>query len=214
MTVREIALLARHIIAEYPDFYSLFAMREFNYRHHKFHNRNPLLGWIAGVDGLKTGFISQSGYGIVASAKQDSRRLIIAINGAATAEERKDDSRRLFEWGFRNFSEGRLFDAGEIVGHARVWGGERMYMPLTGKGEVTIVLPRSPANPRLSGRIYYQGPLKPPLKKGEQVAVLRVTSLNDATSEVPLYAAEDVNEAGFIRRGLDSLLYLATRWLP
>ena len=214
MTVREIALLARHIIAEYPDFYPLFAMREFNYRHHKFHNRNPLLGWIAGVDGLKTGFISQSGYGIVASAKQDSRRLIIAINGAATAEERKDDSRRLFEWGFRNFSEGRLFDAGEIVGHARVWGGERMYMPLTGKGEVTIVLPRSPANPRLSGRIYYQGPLKPPLKKGEQVAVLRVTSLNDATSEVPLYAAEDVNEAGFIRRGLDSLLYLATRWLP
>lgn len=214
MTVREIALLARHIIAEYPDYYPLFAMRDFNYRHHRFTNRNPLLGWIAGVDGLKTGFISQSGYGIVASAKQDNRRLIIAINGAATAEERKDDSRRLFEWGFRNFSEARLFAAGEIVGHARVWGGERMYMPLTGKGDVSIVLPRVPANPKIAGRIYYQGPLKPPLKKGDQVAVLRVTSTNEATSEVPLYAAEDVNKAGFVRRGLDSLLYLATRWLP
>jgi D-alanyl-D-alanine carboxypeptidase (penicillin-binding protein 5/6) len=214
MTVREIAMLARHIITEYPEYYPLFAMRDFNYRHHKFTNRNPLLGWIAGVDGLKTGFINQSGYGIVASAKQDNRRLIVAINGAATPEERKDDSRRLFEWGFRNFSEARLFDAGEIVGYARVWGGERMYLPLTGKGGVSIVLPRAPANPRVSGRIFYQGPLKPPLKKGDQVGVLRVTSANDATSEVPLYAAEDVNKAGFIRRGLDSLLYSATRWLP
>lgn len=214
MTVRELAALARHIIAEYPEYYPLFAMREFNYRHHRFNNRNPLLGWIPGVDGLKTGFISQSGYGIVASAKLENRRLIIAINGASTAEERKDDAKRLFDWGFRNYSEARLFDAGEVVGHARVWGGERMYMPLTGNGEVSIVIPRVPANPKLAARIVYKGPLKPPLKKGEQVAVLRVTTANDATSEVPLYAAEDVGKAGFIRRGLDSLLYLATRWIP
>jgi D-alanyl-D-alanine carboxypeptidase (penicillin-binding protein 5/6) len=214
MTVREIAILARHIITEFPEYYPLFGMREFAYRHHRFNNRNPLLGWIPGVDGLKTGFISQSGYGIVASAKQDNRRIIVAINGAATADERKDDARRLFDWGFKNFSEVRLYDAGEVVGHARIWGGERMYMPLTGKGEVTIVLPRSPANPKLSARIFYKGPLKPPLKKGEQVAVLRVTTPNDATSEVPLYTAEDVARAGFIRRGLDSLMYLATRWIP
>lgn len=214
MTVRELAALARHIISQYPEHYPLFALREFNYRHHRFNNRNPLLGWIPGVDGLKTGFISQSGYGIVASAKLDSRRLIIAINGASTPEERKDDAKRLFDWGFRNYSEARLFDAGEVVGHARIWGGERMYMPLTGNGDVSIVIPRVPANPKLAARIHYKGPLKPPLKKGEQVAVLRVTTANDATSEVPLYAAEDVGKAGFIRRGLDSLLYLATRWIP
>ena len=214
MTVRELAIVARHIISEYPEHYPLFAMREFNYRHHKFNNRNPLLGWITGVDGLKTGFISQSGYGIVASAKLDNRRLIIAINGASTPEERKDDAKRLFDWGFRNYSQARLFDAGEVVGHARVWGGERMYMPLTGNGDVSIVVPKFPANPKLAARIFYKGPLKPPLKKGEQVAVLRVTTANDATSEVPLYAAEDVGQAGFIRRGLDSLLYLATRWIP
>lgn len=214
MTVRELAFLARHIISQYPEHYPLFAMREFNYRHHKFNNRNPLLGWIPGVDGLKTGFINQSGYGIVASAKMDNRRLIVAINGASTPEERKDDAKRLFDWGFRNYSEARLFDAGEVVGHARIWGGERMYMPLTGSGDVSIVVPRVPANPKLAARIFYKGPLKPPLKKGDQVAVLRVTTANDATSEVPLYAAEDVGKAGFIRRGLDSLLYLATRWIP
>jgi D-alanyl-D-alanine carboxypeptidase (penicillin-binding protein 5/6) len=214
MTVREIAMLARHIIKVYPEYYPMFAQKEFFYRHHKFYNRNPLLGLVPGVDGLKTGYVKDAGYGLVASAKQDNRRLIIAINGAATPEERRDDGRRLLEWGFKNFSEAKLFDAGEPVGYARVWGGERMYMPLVGKGEVSVVLPRVPANPKLTARIYYKGPLKPPVKKGDQVATLRVTTATDATSEVPLYAAEDVDRAGFIWRGLDSLLYLATRWIP
>ena len=102
---------------------------------------------------------------------------------------------------------------GEVVGHARVWGGERMYMPLTGNGGVNVVLPRFPANQKLSARIFYKGPLKPPIKKGDQVATLRVTTSAEATNEVPLFAAEDVQKAGFMRRGLDSLLYLATGWM-
>ena len=212
-TVRELAMLARIIIRDYAEYYPLFAQREFHYRQHKFYNRNPLLGLVAGVDGLKTGYVKESGYGIVASAKVDNRRLIMVINGAASAEERRDDGRRLLEWGFKNFSEVALFDTGEIVGHARIWGGERMYMPLTGDNGVNVVLPRYPANQKLSARIYYKGPLKPPIRKGEQVATLRVTTSSDATNEVPLYAAEDVEKAGFVRRGLDSLLYLATGWM-
>jgi D-alanyl-D-alanine carboxypeptidase (penicillin-binding protein 5/6) len=101
MTVREIAQLARYIIKEFPEYYPLFALREFNYRIHRFHNRNPLLGAVAGVDGIKTGYVKEGGYGIVVSAKQDNHRLILAINGASTAEDRKDDARRLLEWGFR-----------------------------------------------------------------------------------------------------------------
>lgn len=212
-TMRELATMARIIIRDYPEFYSLFAQREFQYRQHKFFNRNPLLSLVPGVDGLKTGYVKEAGYGIVASAKVDDRRLIMVIGGAATAEDRRDDGRRLLEWGFKNFSEVKLFDPGEIVGHARVWGGERMYMPLTGRDGVNIVLPRYPANQKLSGRIFYKGPLKPPLKKGEQVAMLRVTTSADAMNEVPLFAAEDVGQAGFMRRGLDSLLYFATGWL-
>jgi D-alanyl-D-alanine carboxypeptidase (penicillin-binding protein 5/6) len=213
VTMRELAMLARIIIRDYPEYYSLFALRDFSYRTHRFTNRNPLLGVVPGVDGLKTGYIKESGYGIVASAKVDSRRLILAIDGAATQEDRRDDARRLLEWGFKNFSEMKLFDAGEVVGHARVWGGERMYMPLTGDGGVNVVLPRWPANQKLSARIFYKGPLKPPIKKGDQVATLRVTTSTEATNEVPLFAAEDVGRAGFMRRGLDSLVYLATRWM-
>jgi D-alanyl-D-alanine carboxypeptidase (penicillin-binding protein 5/6) len=214
VTVRELAMLARIIIKDYPDFYPLFAQREFAYRHHKFINRNPLLGVVAGVDGLKTGYIKEAGYGIVASAKVDSRRLILAINGASTPEERKDDARRLFDWGFKSFSEAKLFDTGEVVGYARIWGGERMYMPLTGGNDgVHVVLPRYPANQKLSARIMYKGPLKPPIRKGEQVATLRIATSAEATNEVPLFAAEDVERAGFMRRGLDSIVYFATRWM-
>lgn len=212
-TIRELAQMARILIKDYAEYYPLFAQREFNYRQHKFFNRNPLLGAVAGVDGLKTGYVKESGYGIVASAKVDNRRLIMVIGGAASPEDRKDDGRRLLEWGFKNFSEVRLFEPGEIVGHARVWGGERMYMPLTGNDGVNMVLPRFPANQKLSARIFYKGPLKPPIKKGEQVATLRVTSSTDATNEVPLFASEDVQKAGFTRRGLDSLLYFATGWM-
>jgi len=215
MTMRETAMLARHIIKEFPEYYQMFAQREFQYRRHKFVNRNPLLGVVPGVDGLKTGYLEASGYSLVASAKQDNRRLVIAISGAESQADRRDDGKRLLEWGFKNYSEAKLFEAGEIVGHARIWGGQRMYMPLVGgNGGVSVVLPRVPANPKVTARIHYTGPLKPPLKKGQQVAVLRVTTSTDATSDVPLYAAEDVGPAGFMWRGLDSLLYLATRWIP
>jgi D-alanyl-D-alanine carboxypeptidase (penicillin-binding protein 5/6) len=214
MPVREIALIARHIIKEYPEYYPMFLQREFFYRSHKFYNRDPLLAVVPGVELIRAGLTKVSGYGIVASAKQENRRLILVLNGAATSEERKDDARRLLEWGFKNFSEVKIFDTGEIVGHARVWGGARMYLPLVGDGAVNVVLPRHPASPKVTARIYYKGPLKPPLKKGDQVATLRVTTASDATSEVPLYAADDVGHAGFVRRGLDSLLYLATRWIP
>jgi D-alanyl-D-alanine carboxypeptidase (penicillin-binding protein 5/6) len=214
MTAHDLAILARHIIRTYPDFYELFALKEFSYLKHRFINRNPLLGQVAGVDGLKTGFTKEAGHGIVAAAKQDGRRLIAVIAGDATADERRDDARRLLEWGFRAFAETKLFDAGEIVGHARVWGGQRMYVPLAGKGDINVWLPRNMANQKLRANIVYQWPLKPPLKKGEQVAVLRVTTSSETMNEVPLFVAEDVEQAGPMRRGFDSILCLATRWLP
>ena len=214
MTAREIAMLARHIVRTYPEYYEFFGLKEFNYSKFKFTNRNPLMGLVPGVDGLQPGFTKDAGYGIVASAKQDSRRLIAVLNGLATADERRDDARRLLEWGFRGFAEAKLYDAGEVVGHARVWGGQRMYVPLAGKSDINVWLPRNMTNQKLRANIVYQWPLKPPLRKGDQVAVLRVTTSSETMNEVPLFVAEDVDQAGTVRRGFDSLLCLATRWLP
>ena len=138
MSARELGRLARFLIREYPEHYPVFGQKEFPYRHHKFINRNPLLFLGIGADGMKTGFIKEAGYGLVGSAVQDGRRLIVVIMGLNTAEERKAESLRILEWGFKSFTEFKLFDEGEVVGQARVWGGDRMYVPLTGKGELRV----------------------------------------------------------------------------
>ncbi len=213
MTARELALLARHLITEYPEHYAVFGQKEFLYRKHKFYNRNPLLFLGIGADGLKTGHIQEAGFGLVASAVQDGKRLIVVAAGLDTADRRKDEAVKLLDWGFKSFSQVKIFDDGEVVGQARVWGGQQMYVPLAGQGEITMSLPKYPANQRLSAEIVYKAPLKPPVKKGAQVAVLRVTSTSSAATEIPLYATQDVEPAGLVRKGLDSLVLMALRRL-
>jgi len=213
-TARDLAHLARHIIHEFPQFMPIFSQKEYLYRKHRFINRNPLLFVNIGADGMKTGFTKEAGYGMVATAKQGERRLIAVVNGLSTAEERKDEARKLLEWGFRSFAEVKLFDAGEKIGDARVWGGEKMYVPLTGNGDVNVYLPKFPPNQKLRADIVYNYPLKAPIRKGDPVAKLRVTSSSNAWNEVQLYAAEDVATSGVWRRGLDSLALHAFSWIP
>lgn len=213
MTAKELALLARYLIREYPEYYKIFGQKEFLYRKHKFINRNPLLFLNIGADGLKTGHLEEAGFGLVGSAVQDGRRLIVVLAGLQTADERKQESHKLLEWGFKSLTQVKLFDKDEVIGQARVWGGAQFYVPLVAKGELTIVLPKYPANQKLRAEIIYKSPLKPPVKKGDQVATLRVTSSSNAQNEVPLFAADDVAAAGMLRKGLDSLVHLAFRWI-
>lgn len=214
MTVRELAHLATYLIKTYPQYYPMFSERLFKYRRHKFYNRNPLLSANMGIDGLKTGHTSKAGYGIVVSGVNEGRRLIGVVSGLKTAAVRKAEARKLMAWGYRAFAKFKLFEADEDIGYARVWGGSSMYVPLTSKGPLEVILPRYPANQKLKGEIVYQGPIKPPIAKGQKVAKLRVTSSTSAVSEVPLYAKEDVEKATFVRQGFDSLLYLALGLLP
>ncbi len=214
MTAYELAILARHIIKEYPSYYKMFSEERFNYRKHRFINRNPLLFAGAGADGLKTGYTKESGYGIVASGVNDEgRRLIAVLSGLGSKKERRSEGVKFLQWGYRNFADKKIFDDGETVGSARVWGGESFYVPLVGEGDVKVLLSRFPEKQRLKGEIVYMSPLKPPIKKGDQVAHLRVTSSTNTVNKIPLYAAEDVDEGSVVRQGLDSLLFLAFRWI-
>ena len=220
MTARELGTLARYIIKKYPEFYPVFGQREFAYRKHKFYNRNPLLSADIGVDGMKTGHTKEAGYGMVVSSVRDGRRLIGVLMGLADEKERREETRRMLEWGAKSVSSAKLFGAGEQVGYARVWGGTDFYVPLTGEGDLEVILPKFPVNQKIRGEIVYQGPLKPPVRKGDQIAMFRVTSTVPgspepiAVSETPLYADNDVDEASFYWRGVDSLLYLALRLIP
>lgn len=212
MTARELAELAIHIIETYPEYYHYFAQKEYKYRKHVFYNRNPLIYDGIGVDGLKTGYVKESGYGLVASAEQRGQRLVVVVSGLESKRERREEGKKLLQWGFRSFQQWKLFDEGEIVSDALVWGGTKRYVDLTGKGDVSILLPRT-ASRKISASVVYDGPLKPPIKKGDEVAKLRVTAPNAAVNEVPLYAAEDVGEGPFWMKGLESLLHLAFGWV-
>lgn len=211
-TARDLAKLAAHLISEYPEHYPLFKQKEFPYRKHKFYTRNPLISQNIGVDGLKTGHTKDSGYGMVASADRSGRRLILVINGLASSKERRTEARRILDWGYSAFKKFTLFDENETVGEALVWGGAKRYVELIGEKKVSVWLPRSVAR-QVKASIIYNGPLKPPIKRGDQVARLRVVTSNKTTTEVPLFAAEDIERGPLWSRGVDSLLHLAFGWI-
>ena len=215
MTARELAMLARYLIYTYPEYYHFFGEAEFKYRDKfVFRNRNPLIFEPdLGVDGMKTGYIEEAGYGLVASAKRGDQRLILVVNGLESKQEREGEPRKLIEWGFKSFKPFRLFDQGEKVSDALVWGGTQHYVPLVGDGNINIILPATSSG-KVSASVVYQGPIKAPIRKGDRVAVLRITSAeSSATNDIPLYAGDDIDQSNFAMRGLDSLLVLAFGWL-
>jgi D-alanyl-D-alanine carboxypeptidase (penicillin-binding protein 5/6) len=213
-TARDLAILAKHLIDAYPEYYHYFGQKQFRYRDKfTFRNRNPLVWADIGVDGLKTGYLKESGYGLVASAKRGDQRLILVVNGLENKNDRESESRRLLEWGFKSFKPFRLFSEGEKVSDALVWGGEKHYVPLVGEGDIDLLLPVT-ATGAVSAEITYDGPIKAPINKGDQIATLKVSSAeSSATNEIPLYAGEDIQSSGFAMRGIDSLLVLAFGWL-
>ncbi len=214
MTARELAKLAVHLKTEYPDYYRYFVQKKYNYKKYKFYNRNPLIHLPIGIDGLKTGFTKDSGYGMTGSGEHQGRRLVFVVNGLTSKKERKLESRRLYEWGLRGFKSFRIYKPDEEVASALVWGGESLYLPLVGNNGVRVLLPRVISDKKpLKASVVYDKPLKAPIRKGDQVAVLRVQGTGSSVSEVPLYAGEDIQRGGFLRRGWTSLVHLALGWI-
>ncbi len=207
VTARELASLSKYVILEYPEYYKYFSQKEFKYRTFNFKNINPLLNAAIPVDGLKLGFTEGAGFGIAASAEKDGRRLVAVMNGFETDRERREETLKLLSWGFVNFKSYKVFDKDEIVGAARVWGGEKWSVPLKTDSEVKILLPVAAKDLRIKAQIVYQGPLKPPVKEGGKVAEVRITSESTGTSNsAPLYAATSLEAGGIVRKGVDSVL--------
>ncbi len=213
MTARDLAKLSRYIIREYPEYYAYFSEPEFRYRKHRFVNRNPLIASESGIDGLKTGHTISSGYSIAASAVRNGRRIIAVLLGAPTATRRSSDTRRLLDWGHATITDQTLFEAGEIVAYARVWGGSQFYVPLRSDAALKIPILKPLTSQRLSGQIVYQYPLKPPVAQGAIVAELRVRGADGAEFQAPLVAAEPVAKGGLVRRAVDTLLIYAARFV-
>lgn len=203
VTARELAQLAAHLIRTYPQFYHLYGEREFTWNKIRQFNRNPLLTMGIGADGLKTGYTKEAGYGLVGSAVQNDLRLIVVVNGLKSPKERATEARKLLEWGFRAFESRLLFAQGETVGEAKLYGGEKGYVPLTGGEPIRLLVPRGTSD-KIVARIVYSGPVPAPVEQGAPIGRLRVWRADRVTLEVPLQAAESVAKGTVTQRAFDA----------
>ena len=199
ISVRDLARLAQILVTEFPEYYGMFAEREFEFSRIKQRNRNPLLGRVSGADGLKTGHTRVSGYGLTASAERDGRRLYLVLNGLNNSRERARESERLIEWGFREFAAYPLFKTGETVETAAVWLGSLDRVPLVPNRDVVLSLKRR-ARTGLKASIRWTGPIIAPVAEGQQLATLHLEAPGIQPVEHPLYAGVNVERIGFFGR--------------
>lgn len=213
VTLKDLALLARHIISEYPDYYRYYSEPEFEWNGINQRNRNPLLSMNINADGMKTGYTSDSGYSIVGTAMRDGQRLIAVMSGMGSAQERAEETRKILNWGFRAFEKLTLFDGGEAIGSISVYGGEESSVEVAGDGPVQIYLPIG-SRDRLRARISYEYPVMPPIEEGDRVATLKIWIGDQLSQETPLYATRSVAKGGITRQATDALKELLTGWIP
>jgi D-alanyl-D-alanine carboxypeptidase (penicillin-binding protein 5/6) len=202
MTVRELAKLARYVVQTYPDLYKLFGEREFTWNKIRQQNRNPLLTSLEGADGLKTGFTKEGGYGMVGSAVQNGLRLIVVVNGLDDPDDRASEAKKMLEWGFRNFEARTLFAAQQLVGYAKVFGGESRSVKLASPEPIKVMVQKNGAD-KLIARVIYSGPVRAPIEAGQPVGVVRVWRGTNVAMEAPVFAAEPVGKGSTMRRAID-----------
>src|SRR4051794_19337342 len=202
MTVRELAMLARHIIQTYPEMYKLFGEKEFTWNKIRQQNRNPLLNSLEGADGLKTGYTKEGGYSMVGSAVQNGIRLIVVVNGLEDPDDRALEAKKMLEWGFRNFETRTLFAANQPVGYAKVFGGESRSVKLASPQPIKVMVPKN-GSEKLIARIVYNGPVRAPVQAGQPVGVVKVWRGANIAVESPVYAAEAVGTGSTMRRAID-----------
>ena len=212
VSIRDLAKLSRHIITTYPDFYRYYSEPAFEWNKITQRNRNPLLPMKIGADGMKTGYTEASGYAIIGSAVRDGQRLITVLSGMESKKQRAEEARKILDWGFRAFEKINLFDDGEVLAQASVYGGIKTGVDVVGNGPVEIYLPIGNRD-KLKARIVYKGPIMPPVEQGAKVAVLKVWIGDELSQEIDLYAAETVEKGGLQRQAVDALKELLFGWL-
>ena len=198
-TCRDLARLAKRIIADFPEYYAYYNERSFRWNDITQENRNPTLARVPGADGFQTGHTEEAGYGLTASAKRGERRLILVFNGLPTMRARAEESERLLEWAFREFENVSLFRAGETVEEVPVYLGDRRTVPLVGARDVVVTLPRQWRRD-LRARLRYDAPVAAPITKGRELGRLEVSGQGVPAMSLPLLAGADVNRLGLMPR--------------
>jgi len=199
MSAKDLAIVAARIINEFPEYYTYFAQREFTYDDITQPNRNPLLKLGLGADGLKTGWTQRAGYGIVGSALQDGRRVVFVLTGIKSPKIRAREAEKINNWVFRQFTEKKLFNAGDLLHIAPVHLGKKNLVRITVKDDLMGLIP-SMMDGEIKAEIIYKSPIKAPITKGQEIGEIIITIPSLVSFSKPIIAAESIEDGGFLAR--------------
>ncbi|WP_046110959.1 D-alanyl-D-alanine carboxypeptidase family protein [Aquincola tertiaricarbonis] len=208
-SARDIAVVASHVIRDFPEYYPYYSVRSYTYNKIKQDNRNLLLGRDPSVDGMKTGYTDAAGYCLVASAARDmpngKRRLLSVVMGTNSRDARATESQKLLNWGYSAWDAVRLFEEGKPIATPEVWKGTTREAKLGAAGAVYVTLPKGEGD-KLQTKVERTDPLVAPLTKNQRVGTLKVSTAAGAPlAEVPLVVLEPVDQAGLLGRAWDAL---------
>ncbi|HWH83449.1 MAG TPA: D-alanyl-D-alanine carboxypeptidase family protein [Burkholderiaceae bacterium] len=216
-SARDLAVIASHIIRDYPEFFAYYSIKEYKYNNINQPNRNLLLWRDPTVDGLKTGYTDAAGYCLIATAQRaypnlspdgkgaGKRRVLTVVLHTTSMEARASESQKLLNWGFAAFDTMRLFDDAKAIATVPVWKGKLPEARLGAAGGLFVSVPKGEGG-KLATKIERTDPLVAPLAKGERVGTIKVTTASGAkVVDVPLVVQETVEQAGIFGRAWDAL---------
>ncbi len=202
----DLARLTGSLIDRFPQFYDYYAIREYRWNDINQPNRNRLLDTFPGADGVKTGHLSQSGYGMVASAVQDGRRIIVVVNGLPSEAARAQETERLMRLGFTAFETRDVGEPGKVIAELDVALGTRPRVGVALQESVRISAAKR-AFREGTTEVVWQAPLQAPVRAGDKVAELIISIPDKEPVHAPLYAVADVDSTGFLQKALDGLSF-------
>ena len=206
MSAEDLAILARAIIKEYPEYYHIFQEKEFIHNGIKQGNRNPLLYSMTGADGLKTGHTEEAGFCLTGSAVRGNRRLIEVVGGLSSNKERSEESERLMSYGFREFNNYKVLSKGAVLEKAKVWYGTDQTVDMIVSDDVLLTLQKNQVK-NYRFKVIYNAPLVAPIKKGSVVGMVELISPSGEAKTVQLVAAKDVARIGLFKKIIENAKY-------
>ena len=216
-TARDLAVIATHIIRDFPDFFTYYSIKDYKYNNIAQPNRNLLLRRDPTVDGMKTGYTEAAGYCLLATAQREfpnlgasgsgpgKRRILTVVLNTTSMEARANESQKLLNWGFQAFDTMRLFDDAKPIVMPEVWKGKDKLAKLGAAGGLFVSVPKGEGG-KLQTKVERTDPLVAPLAKGQRVGTIKVSTASGApVLDVPLVVLEPVEQAGILGRAWDAL---------
>ncbi len=212
VTLRDMIVLTRHIVHEYPSYYALYREPYFTWNKIFQRNKNPLISKKIGAEGFGFGYSEKEGFSMVASVYKNHRRLFLAVNGLQDGKGYAKEVERILQWGMTAFDLKTVFTEGETVGYASVYGGIHNSVPLIVKKPVSFML-LNEKKINVKAKIKYRGPLKAPIALGQPIGVIQILEDKKLLLEKPVFAGINIQEGSFFKKVKDAFYEITIGWL-